>query len=84
MASLHEYISAEILPPEYEGRAEEVSKEWLFNELYAAHNEYVKNSYYGYSIKPDGSNLTNEDNVDTLKIASDTFSNQKIFGCADH
>lgn len=52
METLHEFISPEILPEELGGTAPPATHHWFSDELYARHDEYVQNSYYGYDVRP--------------------------------
>lgn len=74
MKSLHEFISPEILPAEYEGTGPDLSNEWLLKEMFSRQDEYVKNSYYGYDIMPDGSKLKSENSFESSGTDSDNFS----------
>ncbi|OQR78406.1 alpha-tocopherol transfer protein-like [Tropilaelaps mercedesae] len=77
MKSLHEFIPPEILPEEYGGKAGVITHHWLVNEMYLVHDEFVENSYYGYGVKPDGSELEEEELYHRNEIheSSDTNSN---------
>lgn len=57
MSSLHEWISPEILPEDLGGKAGKLTHHWLMDEMYDRHDEFVKNSYYGYREDKNGNSL---------------------------
>lgn len=50
MSALHEYIDPSILPMEFGGKQPAMSIDWFTGELYKRHDEFVKNSYFGYEV----------------------------------
>ena len=57
MSSLHEWISPEILPEDLGGKAGKLTHHWLMDEMYEHHDEFVKNSYYGYLEDKNGNSI---------------------------
>lgn len=71
MSSLHEYISPSILPEEFGGQQPPLSIDWFTGELFKRHNDYVKNSYFGYEVNEQQSSVeasTTEENSASVEI----------------